>query len=199
MLKVGLTGGIGSGKSLVCEIFKRLHVPVYEADRRAKLLMNEDASLRESLIRLFGESIYSEEGLNRGLMAGRIFQEPDMLVKVNRLVHPYVFRDFGIWQRKYKSASYVIHEAAIIFESGGAVFFDKIITVEAPEELRIQRVMKRDRVSREQVMARLQNQWPGEKRVAHSDYVIMNDLDKMVLPQVLKIHKQLTGKQAGKR
>ncbi len=191
MLTIGLTGGIGAGKSLVCDIFRHLNVRVYEADKRARLLMNEEAGIRDQIMALFGEKIYTPEGLDRKQVAKIVFHDEAMLEKVNSIVHPFVFRDFGIWLRKQEDQKYVIHEAAIIVESGAASLFDRIITVEAPEEIRIQRVIHRDGVGREEVAARVMRQAGAEERIKNAHYVIMNDGQLMIIPQVLSVHNRL--------
>ncbi|MDR2036666.1 MAG: dephospho-CoA kinase [Bacteroidales bacterium] len=191
MLTVGVTGGIGSGKTTVCEIFELLGVPVYYADIRAKELMNFDPELREGLKTLFGQEIYENELLNRKKLAEIIFNDKSMLEKVNGLVHPAVGRDFIRW-RAAQTSPYIIEEAAILFESNAASRFDKIVLVTAPEQLRIERVRQRDVVDAEAVRARMKNQWPEEKKIKLADFVINNDDKSMLLPQVMHIHQQLT-------
>ncbi|MDP4185423.1 MAG: dephospho-CoA kinase, partial [Bacteroidota bacterium] len=159
MLKVGITGGIGSGKSLVSEVFSHLGVPIYCADLEAKRLMNESPVIRQKIIEIFGEDIYTFEGpIDRKKMADLVFNSPKLLEYLNSIVHPEVRKDFEQWALLQNSA-YVIEEAAVLFESGGYKYVDLIITVTAPLELRINRVIKRDICTREQVLARMNNQW----------------------------------------
>lgn len=191
MIKVAVTGGIGSGKSIVCLVFEKLGIPVFHADSVAKQLMNEDNTVREKLIELFGADIYQKnEGIHRKKLAEIIFNNQIALQQVNAVVHPVVFTEFKNWAEKQK-APYVVQEAAIIFENNHQDRFDKIITVTAPTELKIERCMKRDSISRELVIERMKNQLPDEYKMERSDYVIMNDDKEMVLPQILNIHNKL--------
>lgn len=192
MIKVGVTGGIGSGKTTVCRIFGSLGVPVYYADARAKQLVLEDQSLRDGYRQLFGSDVYTDEGLlNRKLIADRIFNNPKLLEKVNSLVHPAVRKDFDIWCNE-QSAPVVIQEAAILIEGGGYQLMDRVILVTAPEELRIERVMSRDDTTRKMVEQRMKNQWSTEQLRQFCDFEIFADNQRLVTPQVLQIHKELT-------
>lgn len=191
MIKVGLTGGIGAGKSMVCNIFSKLGIPVYVADTEAKLLMNTNPAIRQQLLALFGKNIYLENDvLDRKKLSEIIFNDKIALAKVNAIVHPIVRKHFDKWADLQKSA-YVIQEAAILFESGQNIHFDKIILLTAPYEVKIERVMKRDNVSREKVIERMNNQLTDEEKILKSDYIINNDNISMVLPQVLDINKKL--------
>ena len=170
-LKVGITGGIGSGKSTVCKIFETMGIPVYYADDQAKKLMTNSTELVDSIKNLLGTNAYLPNGtLNRPFIAKQVFNDQEMLSELNSLVHPAVWRDGEQWHQKQQSP-YTIKEAALLFESGGNQFLDAIITVTAPEEIRIQRVMSRDQMSQEQVQARMNKQWPESKKAAMSDYV----------------------------
>lgn len=192
MIKVGVTGGIGSGKTTVCRIFGSLGVPVYYADARAKQLVLEDQSLRDGYRQLFGSDVYTDEGLlNRKLIADRIFNNPKLLEKVNSLVHPAVRKDFDIWCNE-QSAPVVIQEAAILIEGGGYQLMDRVILVTAPEELRIERVMSRDDTTRKMVEQRMKSQWSTEQLRQFCDFEIFADNQCLVTPQVLQIHKELT-------
>ena len=192
MIKVGVTGGIGSGKTTVCRIFGSLGVPVYYADTRAKQLVLEDPKLRESYRQLFGSEVYTDKGsLNRKLIANRIFNNPKLLGKINSLVHPAVRKDFDLWCKE-QSASYVIQEAAVLIEGGGYQLMDRVVLVTAPEELRIQRVMLRDSSTREKIEQRVKNQWSTERLREFCDFEIFADDQRLVTPQVLQIHKELT-------
>lgn len=191
MIKVGLTGGIGAGKSMVCNIFSKLGIPVYVADTEAKLLMNTNPAIRQQLLALFGKNIYLENDvLDRKKLSEIIFNDKIALAKVNAIVHPIVRKHFDKWADLQKSA-YVIQEAAILFESGQNAHFDKIILLTAPYEVKIERVMKRDNVSREKVIERMNNQLTDEEKILKSDFIINNDNISMVLPQVLDINKKL--------
>ena len=189
MLKVGITGGIGSGKTTVCMIFKTLGIPVYDADTQAKQLMNTDPELRALLQGYFGNDVYRSGTLDRHKLAEIIFNDKTALEKVNSWVHPAVARDFEHWCTR-QTSPYVLEEAAIIFESNIAHRFEKTILVTAPNSVRIERVCLRDHVSPEIVRKRMDNQWPEEKKIALADYVIYNDEVQPITTQVLKIHRQ---------
>lgn len=194
MIKVGITGGIGSGKTSVCQIFERLGAPVYYADVRAKQLMEEDKELMDSIKQLIGENAYDEnEKLNRQLVADTVFSDEEKLLKLNSLVHPAVARDYESWNEilQRKNYPYSIKEAALLIETGSYKQLDKLIVVTADLEGRISRVMNRDNATREQVMARINAQIPEEQKVELADIVIRNDAIMELVPQVTKIHTQL--------
>ena len=191
MKKVGITGGIGSGKTTVCQIFKILGVPVFDSDTIAKVLINSDSEVKKNLVEAFGNDIYSEKGLDREKMAGIIFTKKDALKKMNSIVHPAVRRAFSEWCFKHGNVPYVLQEAAILFESGAAKQLDKIITVYAPEEERIRRVAKRNNTGSGEVRKRIESQLPDEEKIKRSDFVVNNYADYLVIPQVLEIHNQL--------
>lgn len=193
MLKVGITGGIGAGKSTVARVFEKLGVPVYYADHRAKALMVENAKLIEQIKETFGDDIYKDGELDRAKLAQVVFNNPHKLEKLNKLVHPTVREDFIAWASKHKTKPYVLEEAAILFESGAYKLMDKIIAVTSPQDMRIERVMKRDNITREAVLARMANQWKDEEKIALSDYIVQNDNSKLVIPQVLGIHRSILG------
>jgi dephospho-CoA kinase len=188
MIKIGITGGIGSGKSTVCKVFKVLGIPVFNADEEARRLMQEDKNLVEKIKELFGEEAFLNEKLNRAKLAAMVFENKDLLQKLNALVHPAVGKEFFRWAAKQTDQPYVIKEAAILFESNAHRGLDYVITVSAPEKLRIERIMQRDGVSAEQVKQRMKNQWPERKKVQLADFVVVNDDKKMVLPQVMRLH-----------
>ena len=161
MLKIGITGGIGSGKSTVCRLFEKLDVPVYYADDRAKWLMNNEEELKEKLRANFGSLVYNKEGdLDRGYLAGIVFNDQSKLEILNAIVHPAVFEDGVKWQgeQEAKGANYTLKEAALLFETGSNLTLDKIIVVTAPQEVRIKRVKARDNISKEEVLARINKQ-----------------------------------------
>lgn len=190
-IKAGITGGIGSGKSLACQIFRILEIPVFEADLEAKRLMDRDPEVRTRLIELAGSEIYMASGmLDRPRLAELIFNNSKLLQQVNGLVHPAVRQAFSDWAEQ-QAAPYVLMEAAILFESGSYRSLDFSILMTAPEELRIQRVMKRDGTDREQVISRIRNQWPEEKKIELADFIITNDESTFLTMQVLDVHKKI--------
>jgi dephospho-CoA kinase len=189
MLIVGLTGGIGSGKTFVSELFASHGIPVYNADLRAKSLMTSD-QLKREISKAFGKEAYADGQLNRRFLAEKVFHDSDSLKKLNNLVHPAVRKDHHSWH-KSQSAPYTIREAAILFESGSYEDCDKIITISAPVDLRVERVMKRDKVSRKEVEARISNQWSDEEREKLADFVIVNDGSADINLQVRNIHQEL--------
>jgi len=191
MIKVGITGGIGSGKSTVCKVFKTMGIPVFEADLVAKQLMNNDPELRKQLIHLFGSSVYqSDQTIDRKYLAGIVFSNPSLLAKLNEVVHPAVRKTFDDWFLN-QNAPYVIHEAAILFESGFYKIMDKTITVVTDELERIDRVIKRDHITVEMVRQRMKNQWNDEQRIKLADFVIGNNDNQLIIPQIIEIDKKL--------
>lgn len=190
---VGITGGIGSGKSLICKIFSVLGVPVYSSDERAKWLLSHDDLLKRQITQQFGKEAYTQGGeLNRSYLAKTIFTDEAKRLQLNALVHPRVGEDFRKWREAHKASPYALKEAALLFETGSYKQLDKIINVSAPEALRIQRVLLRDtHRSKEQLEAIMQKQWSDKQREGLADFTINNDERKLVLPTVIKIHKQL--------
>ena len=190
MLIVGLTGGIGSGKTTVAKMFYKLGVPVYIADLEAKKLMNRSKVIRRKLIALFGDDAYVDGKLNRPFLAGKIFNDEELLEKMNAIVHPKVGTHFKRWMAKQDSP-YVIKEAAVLFENGGYKTCDVVITVTAPQAERMKRVLKRDNTSEKRIKAIMKNQWEDLDRIALSDYVIENtDLKKTEI-LVEEIHRKI--------
>lgn len=195
MLRIGITGGIGSGKTTVCRIFESLGIPVYYADDRAKELMASDPELKAGIRELFGPEAYHPDGsLNRQHIGSIAFHDPGKLKALNNLVHPAVFRDSERWNEEQEAHNvpYTLKEAALIFESGSYRLLDKVIMVYAPRELRLERVMQRDGAEREEVEARMAKQMPEEEKMERSDFVIYNDGSRSLLRQVLNLHQQLT-------
>ncbi|MEY4930167.1 MAG: hypothetical protein RI909_891 [Bacteroidota bacterium] len=190
-IQVGITGGIGSGKSLVCRIFQTLGVPVYDADSRAKKLMTTDGILIDQIKKEFGTLSYNEEGvLNRELLSKSVFNQPDKLARLNALVHPRVALDYNRWVSEQTDVKYCLKEAALLFESGSYQSLDKIIVVTASDELRIKRVLQRDsHRSKADVEGIIKNQMLQEEKVSKADFVIKNDESELVVPQVLKLHE----------
>lgn len=188
---VGITGGIGSGKSTVCKVFEVLGVPVYYADDRAKYLMQHNEPLKEALMEAFGSQIYNDGVLDRQLLASMVFNDKGKLAKLNSLVHPAVAQDGLEWQMQHSQYPYTLREAALLFEAGIYKALHKIIVVSAPLDVRIERVMDRDNVTAEQVKARIANQWSEEEKVALADFVITNDGAHELIPQIMEVHQQL--------
>ncbi|MGN6341496.1 MAG: dephospho-CoA kinase [Ginsengibacter sp.] len=189
MLRIGITGGIGSGKSTVAQIFSVLGIPVYDADSAAKRLMSEDERLKEKIIENFGEASYAEGKLDRKYLAAQVFNNDQKTSLLNSIVHPATIRDAEEWI-KQQTAPYVIKEAALIFESGSDKMLDKIIGVSSPLELRIERTMHRNNLTREQVLQRISLQMDEDEKLRLCDYVIVNDEHEMLIPQVLQLHEE---------
>jgi dephospho-CoA kinase len=192
MKRIGITGSIGSGKSTVVALFAHLGVPVYDADSRAKLLMVTSPALIGGIKQLFGEEAYLANGeLNRQQISAKAFHDKDILTRLNALVHPAVFKDFDEWSAQQQSP-YVIKEAAIMFETDSYKQLDEVIVVTAPEELRIQRTMQRDNISREAVLSRMKNQFSQEEKLALGQYEIRNNETELLIPQVLHLHSHFS-------
>jgi len=187
MLKVGVTGGIGSGKTLVCSIISAMGYPVFNADLEARRIIDSDSNVVCSIKKIFGDSIYVNGILNRKEVAEIVFSDPFLLEKLNSIVHPVVAEYFNRWILHYSSRSLVIEEAAILFESGAFRAVDKTIVVTAPNELRIQRIKERDGISRETILGRMNNQLPQEELIKKCDYIIENDGVQLILPQIVRV------------
>ncbi len=187
---VGLTGGIGSGKTVVAKMFKALDVPVYNSDKEAKRLMKSSKKVRKSIIKLLGKNAYNGKKLNKTYISNSIFTNKDLLKKINSIVHPAVKNHFSAWVKK-QNAPYVIQETAIIFENSSEKNYDKIILVVAPKETRLERVVSRDGVSKKKVIERMNNQWDDSIKAKKSDYVIENIHLKDTKSEVIRIHNQL--------
>lgn len=195
MVKViGLTGGIGSGKTTIANFFKEKGVPVYIADDEAKKVM-QSIEIIDQIKSVFGETLFENNVLNRAKLAEIVFNNADKLAQLNAIVHPAVKKDFENWLQQHKNDQYVVYEAAILFESGRYKECDYIVTVTAPIEVRIERVMKRDNTTREQVLSRMEMQWNDEKRISLSNFVINNSNLKIANEEVVKILKILNIKQ----
>ena len=190
MKKIGLTGGIGSGKSTIAEVFKVLNIPVYNSDERAKALMNENPLLMKEISKIFGTHIYQNGELNRAELGAIVFKNPELLQQLNAVVHPVVGDDFNAWCNNQQS-KYVIKEAAIIFETGINKMLDGVIAVIAPDELRIKRVLKRPGMTEELIKDRMSRQLATETLVDKANWLINNDETVLVIPQVLKVHEEI--------
>ncbi|HET9745106.1 MAG TPA: dephospho-CoA kinase [Chitinophagaceae bacterium] len=190
MVRVGLTGGIGSGKSTAAQIFEVLGIPVYYADTEARRLMNEDEEVRSAIGKLFGTKAYSNNTLDRKYISSVVFSDPGKLEMLNAIVHPATKRDGESWMHR-QTTPYAIHEAALIFEANVNDRLDYVIGVSSPEELRIKRTMERDQVSREEVVKRISQQLDEDIKMSKCDFVLINDEEQLLIPQVLELHKKL--------
>ena len=191
-LKIGITGGIGVGKSTVCEIFKRIGVHVYNADNRAKYLMRHDPELVQAIKEAFGWDAYHRDNtLNREYLAKVVFNNPEQLEVLNGLVHPRVGEDYEQWITDHRNEPYSVKEAALLFESKSYLNLHKIIVVTCPIDIRIDRIMKRDHVKREDVLKRIQNQMTDKERLQKADFVILNDGNQSLIEQTLNIHRSI--------
>lgn len=190
MLRIGLTGGIGSGKSTVAKVFEILGIPVYYADDAAKRVMNEDEELRKQIITHFGEASYENGRLNRGHIASEVFNNREKLDLLNSLVHPVTIADAEKWMQQQQTA-YAVKEAALIFEANADKQLDYVIGVAAPFDLRLKRVMEREGISVEKVKARMDKQMDEEEKMKRCDFIIYNDEKQLLIPQVIALHEKL--------
>ncbi len=188
--KLGITGGIGSGKTSVCRVFEVLGISVFSADREAQEIMQNDEVIINTINSITGKDLYKNGSLNRKELASIIFNDKTILMKVNSLVHPAVSDHFTKWTL-IQTSPYVIMEAAILFESGASAAVDKIATVVAPVEQRVKRVILRNKLSHEEVVERMRNQMNDEERIRQSDYIIYNSENDMIIPPILKIHSEI--------
>lgn len=195
MKKVGITGNIGSGKSLVCSVFEKLHIPIFYADQQAKMLYQETV-VKNQMILHFGAKIYKKDGsLNKELLSEKIFHDPVAMKSVQQILYPALHLKYTDWLSLQASETpYCLYEAAILFETGFNKNFDHIIFVSAPEILRLERVQKRDDSPEKEIKIRMDQQWPESKKTPYADFVILNDGSQMLIPQILRIHNQLTKK-----
>jgi dephospho-CoA kinase len=192
LLQVGITGGIGSGKSTVCRIFSILGIPVYDADTRAKWLYVHNLDLKDEIIQAFGAEAYTVAGqVNRSYLANRVFNNTQSVALLNKLVHPRVGADYQVWVKQQTDAPYVIKEAALLFESGSFQSLDKIITVFTPLPLRIQRISQRDKQrSVEEIQAIITKQMSEEEKIKRADYILYNDEQQLLTLRVLQLHQK---------
>ncbi len=188
MYKIGITGGIGAGKSTVARIFEVLEIPVYNADQRAKAIMMDDSGVRKKILNLLGDDSYLQSGeLNRKYIADQVFTDSWLLNKLNGIVHPAIEEDYHRWHAQ-QVAPYTMKEAALLFDAGSYLHLDATIVVTASEEVRLNRVIARDKTTMEAVHVRMKEQWPEERRIQLADFIIENDGGKALGPQVLQIH-----------
>jgi len=190
ILKLGITGGIGSGKTTVCKVFSVLGIPVFSADEEAKRILDNEREIQKKISEAAGKDLYISGSLDRKELARLIFNDRDLLEKVNGIIHPAVFEYFGDWVQMQDSP-YVIMEAAILFESGAARMMDKIVTVITPVEERIERLLRGNKFTREQITERIRNQIDDGERISQSDFVIFNSENDMIIPAVLGVHNEM--------
>jgi dephospho-CoA kinase len=190
MLKIGLTGGIGSGKTTVAHIFEVLGIPVYYADDAAKRLMNENVNVKEEIITYFGENSYVNGKLNRQYLSAEVFSDIEKTKRINAIIHPVTIADANEWMQK-QTTTYAIKEAALIFEANAEIHLDLIIGVQTPLTLRIKRVMQRDNITEEAVLARIEKQMNDEEKLGRCDFIISNNEKDLLIPQVVALHEKL--------
>ncbi|HAP01427.1 MAG TPA: dephospho-CoA kinase [Bacteroidetes bacterium] len=191
MLRIGITGGIGSGKTTVSRVFETLGIPVFSADDAAKKLQEENHEVITGIKNIFGEGIYSAGKLNRKSVAEKVFTDVSLLKKLNDIVHPATVRAFDEWLKNHSDKKYILKEAAILYETGLYQSLDKTILVTAPLNLRVERIMKRDNVSAAEVQARIKNQMSDEEKIPLADFVIVNDEQQSIIKQVMEINSKL--------
>ncbi len=188
---IGITGGIGGGKSTLAKILREKGYLVYDTDLEARRLQNENIDIRKHLIHLFGEDIYDNQQLNRKKLAELVFNNPELLLKLNSIIHPVVKNDFINWQKEHSNERYLFIESAVMYESGFDSIIDKVIVVTAPEEVRIARVVKRDNISPEQVRQRIANQMPEEEKIKRADIVLNSNGKNVLKNNIEKLFKEI--------
>ena len=191
MKVIGITGGIGSGKSFVCKILEEMGFSVYYSDDRAKKLMNSDIRIQKKLKLLIGDEAYTEDGINRELISSKMFSDKTLRQKINQLIHPIVRADFEQWKKGFTDDEFIFNEAAILFETGAYVNFDSVILVYAPLEIKLERIKKRDGVSEEEVLKKMKAQWTDEEKMKHTPYHILNDGKNPIEDRISILLKQL--------
>jgi len=191
MLKIGITGGIGSGKTTVCKVFELLGIPVFYADTVAKSIMHTDSVLKQEVLKIFGEKSYFSDGeLNRPYISSIVFNNESELTKLNALVHPAVFRAFDTWLSNHSDAPYIIKEAALLFETESYKMCDLSVLVISPEASRIRRIIARDGISTEEILLRMDRQFTDEQKIKLADHILINDESRLLIPQILTLHQQ---------
>ncbi len=193
MKKIGITGGIGSGKSVVGQILEAMHFPVYYSDYQSKILVDSDPEIREDLIKLLGTEVYYDGKLNRPFLTQSLFSNDELRLKINQIIHPKVRSAFTLWTQK-QTSSFVFNEAAILFETGAYKTLDCTILVTAPMELKIARVMKRDHILLGDVQERISKQWSDEEKIPLADYVLVNDEVRPLLQQIEEMLNEIRSK-----
>jgi dephospho-CoA kinase len=191
MLRIGITGGIGSGKTTICQVFETLGISVYYADKETKELYVNNAELKAKMLQEFGPEVYSGNTLNRVFLSQLVFNDAKKLQQLNAIVHPFVFAHYETWCEAHKTEKYTLKEAAIMFESGSYKHLHYVVGVAAPEEVRIARIIQRDGLSREEVLRRIQKQMPTEELIKRCDFMIENDGENSIVEQVINLHKRI--------
>ena len=190
-MKIGITGGMGSGKTTACKVFEVLGIPVFYADSVAKELMQTDSLLRQNLISAFGAQSYLSDGqLNRKYISGIVFKDESQLKILNQLVHPVVFRSFDEWVLKQQNQPYVLKEAALLFESGADKLCDYTILIKSPESIKIQRIIQRDHFTEEEIKLRMDKQFTDEQKEKLANFILLNNEEQLLVPQILKLHEK---------
>lgn len=191
MLKIGITGGIGSGKTTVCRVFELLGIPIFYADTVAKLIMHTDPVLKEEILKTFGEKTYSNDGeLNRAYISSIVFNNESELDKLNALVHPAVFRAFDKWLAIHSNAPYIIKEAALLFETESYKMCDLSLLVVSPKASRVRRIIARDGISQDEIVLRMKRQLSDEEKIKLADHILFNDESQLLIPQILALDQQ---------
>ena len=197
MMKIGITGGIGSGKTTVCRIFETLGIPVFYADEESKNILFTDSSVLKQVREVFGDEVFSDGIPDRRKLATIVFSNPEKLRQLNSILHSAVFQQFDKWILEKKDSSYILLEAALIYETGREKFLDQVIVVSAPEEIRIKRIRMRDKISEADVKARIRQQDSQESKEQKADFIIENDENQLLIPQVMEIHEKLLASAKG--
>jgi len=190
MKKIAITGNIGSGKTTVCKIFESMDVPIFYADDEAKKLYLKE-NVKRKVKSIFGENVFKSNSVSFNKLASIVFSNPELLKKLENIIYPELIKEFNLWLKENKDASYIIMENAVLFEKNFDVYFDNIITVTCPEKVRIDRILKRDNVKREDVIMRIKNQFSENEKIAKSTFIIVNDGIKPVLPQIDRINREI--------
>jgi dephospho-CoA kinase len=191
MLKIGITGGIGTGKSTVCRIFEILGIPVFYADDESKKIIASDPAVIAAIKKELRDDLYTENIPDRKKIAALVFNDKEKQAALNAISHPALFQEFKSWVHDHTQAPYVIQEAALIFESGADAHLDQTIVVTSPISLRLERLTRRDSVTEETIKARMMNQWPEEEKIKRANFIIENNDETLLIPQVIEIHKSL--------
>jgi dephospho-CoA kinase len=192
MKEIGVTGGIGSGKSFVCKILEKMGYPVYYSDDRAKTLMNSDLTVQSELKLLLGDEAYTEDGLNRAFVSNKLFSDTSLRKKINQLIHPIVREDFEQWKKDFIREKFIFNEAAILFETGAHLNYDAVILVHAPIDIKLKRIKKRDGISEEDVLKKMKSQWSDDKKMQLTMHHILNDGESLIEERISLLLKQLS-------